>query len=126
MATSVFKVMLTELTECDPLRQMYDARFFDIHYRLRILGTTIEILNADLRDTPLEDMPIGRILGSPSEGSIWRGDLSACIARYTFDEAQGYVVIPIENGIPQPEKATAVHPIDYFFAYWRDLSARGP
>lgn len=120
MASPGFKVMLTALTESDPLRQIFDARFFGIHYRLQISGSTIEILNADW-----EDKLIGKVLGSSNEGFIWRGNLN-CIARYTFDEVAGYVVTPIEDGVPRPEKATAVHPIDYFFAYWRNLSGSTP
>lgn len=119
MPSSGFKVMLTALTESDPLRQMYDARFFGIHYRLCISGSAIEILDADL------DKLVGKILGSPTEGFIWRGHLN-CIARYTFDEVGGYTVTPIEDGVPRPEKATSVHPIDYFFAYWRDLPGPTP
>ena len=115
MSPGGFKVMLTALTESDPLRHMYDARFFGIHYRLCISGSTIEILNADL-----DDKPIGKIHGSPTEGFMWRGNLN-CIARDTYNSAKGYTVTPIEDGVPQPKKATSVHPIDYFFAYWRDL-----
>lgn len=120
MPTNGFKVMLTALTESDPLRHTYDARFFGIHYRLCISGSTIEILNADL-----EDKLVGKILGSPTEGFIWRGHQN-CVARYTFDEAKGYTVTPIEDGVPQPNKATSVHPIDYFFAYWRNLLGSTP
>lgn len=96
------KVNASAITSADILGCRFHVNFKGKDYLVVGSGSRFDVCEGG------ETVGFVRI-GSSRSGAIWtNGD---CIADYGVDEGRNYLVVPIDNGFRQPERALRVDPL---------------
>lgn len=94
----------------DVVGSVFKVRYDNRDFVVTSAGNKIEVFE------PEKPQPLGSIRrGSSWSGAIWR--TGECIAEYAQEPTKEYVVIPIQRGRKQQEKATSLDPLVYLLGY---------
>ena len=100
------KTMQAYITDADPLRGIASAECNGAHFFVNGApkGTLLVRRHSD-------GETIGKIVPEQRGGDVWFGGTR--VAEYVFEERNGYLMVPLVDGMPDNNHAEYEHPVDY-------------